>query len=149
MSDQPDFTENTDLSAVLSPEDLADMEARMAHIASRPALTPEQLGGLAELRAGSQARIAAAIEEPGDNIAFDLSTPQGHIDAVTYVRTCLLAIAYQVEDGVDQVAVSDLFSEAEAFWNPLPAIVQFNVMLDFLFAFASLYRQVHPEGHDE
>lgn len=50
MSEQPDFTENIDLSAALSPEDLAEMEARMAGIASRPAPTPENVQRYADIR---------------------------------------------------------------------------------------------------
>lgn len=144
MSEQPDFTENTDLTASLSPEDLAEMEARMASIASRPAPTEENRKRFAEMREGSRERVdarIAAAEEAGGAMRFDTSTPEGHIDAVTFLRTTLIGIGLEVRELIaagDQVGVSDLFQQAHDLWELATPAVQFNVLLDFVLSVAGV-----------
>lgn len=152
MSDEPDFTENTDLSAVLAPEDLADLEARMQTIASRPAPTAENRQRFADIRDGSQERVEAKIaaaEEVDSDLFFDTSTPEGHIDAVTFVRATLLGIGMHVLDAMavdDQIAVSEMFQEAHNLWESVTPAVQFNVLLEFLMAVAG--SAAAQEGED-
>lgn len=145
MSDQPDFTENTDLSAALSPEDLADLGARTERILARPVPTEADLARLHELRESSFERVDDLVNEAqGGALSFDVSTAQGHIDALTLARRSLLNLGASIEDTQDSITLQDLFSDTHAMWEALTPQLQFNLFLEFMLGVVRLSK-VDPD----
>lgn len=137
---ESDFTENMDISSGLSPQDVAEMEARLARVEETS--SPESRAMFARLREGSQERIEAMLAGDATVATLDLSTAQGHIDAITFLRTSLIGIAGQVHECAragDQVGMPALFEEAHQLWEPLTPAIQFNLLLEFLMMFIQLH----------
>ena len=135
------MSDDKNIEAVLAPQDVAELSAAGEAILAHPMRSPEELQRLNELRLGSKERIEAKMAEPGEHIGFDLGTEQGHIDAVTYVQSALLGMAFALQEATDQVAMHDLFSEMYDCWMSVPENVRFNVLLNTLGGCVGLIRE--------
>ncbi len=136
------------IEAILAPQDLAELSETTDAILAHPMPSPEALERLRTLSEGSEARIQAMMDEPGDMIHFDTTTPQGHIDAVTYVQSVLLGAAAKVREAEDQIEANQLFEIMHQAWTLSAPSVQFNIILNLADALIGTLAVIN-EGKDD
>ena len=124
------MSDDKSLEGILSPEDVAELSESADAILAHPVPSEADLARLKELQDGSDDRVEAMAMD--GRLDFDLTTQQGHIDAVTFLQTYLLSTAHRIQGSEDQIELNELFSGMHVRWNEMPEMVQFNAVLNLL-----------------
>ncbi len=132
------MSDDQSLEAILAPQDVAELSETTDAILAHPMPSPEAVEHLRALHASSPDRIEAMMDEPGELMRFDLTTQQGHIDAVTYIQSVLLGAAATVREAQDRIEVNETFETMHEVWAGTAPAVQFNVLLNVLDGFVGM-----------
>lgn len=135
------------MSDELTPEIAAELSEIEDAVLAQPIPSQADLDAVRASIEGSAQRTLAKMAMSGSDggVPFDLTTPQGHVDAVIYVLACLHDLVEKVAETSDMIEHHELFSKGFELWEPLPAKLQYNVVLEMAAAHARLLRQVEGQ----